>query len=139
MENGKATQGADLHIEEYRIRFIEAMDDDLNTADAVGTIFEFIKDCNTFFADVSDAKQAGQALLMLGELLCILGLAKKENEDIPQEVFDLVEQRAAARKEKNWTLADKLRNAIKEKGYEIKMEPMVLKSANYKEKYGRFI
>lgn len=102
-------------------QFIEAMDDDLNTADGISTIFELVRDINTALLDKSTSK--GSALLMqktFNEFVDVLGLLFENKTDaIPEEVTALVEQRKAARKEKNFALADEIRDKITALGYSV--------------------
>ncbi|MBS6510680.1 MAG: cysteine--tRNA ligase [Clostridiales bacterium] len=106
-------------LDEFRQRFIAVMDDDLNTADAVSVIFELVREINTLTSENEDAALAEQCLGILRELLDVLGLWKEEDE-IPEEILALAEQRAEARAQKNWALADEIRDTLKQKGYEIK-------------------
>ncbi len=101
-------------------QFITAMDDDLNTADGISAIFELVRDLNTMSADSKSSKEQLKAGLdLFNELADILGILynKKKDDEIPQEILDLVEQRKNARKEKNFALADEIRNKIAELGY----------------------
>ena len=121
----KGSEKIDLNA--YKDKFIAAIDDDLNTADAIGVIFELVKDANTLFAEGGDADEAKKTLKLLDELLDVLGLLKKEEDDIPEEIKKLAEQRANARKEKNWALADELRDKITAMGYALKDTPQGVK------------
>ncbi len=121
----KGSEKIDLNA--YKDKFIAAMDDDLNTADAIGVIFELVKDANTLFAEGGDTDEAKKTLKLLDELLDVLGLLKKEEDDIPEEIKKLAEQRANARKEKNWALADELRDKITAMGYALKDTPQGVK------------
>ena len=104
--------------------FISAMEDDLNTADAIGVIYEFIREINTLFVEGGDAESAKEALSVLDELLDVLGLLRpEEDEDVPKEVLELAEQRATARAKKDWQAADDLRGRITQMGYEVKDTP----------------
>lgn len=102
--------------------FKAAMEDDLNTADAIGSIYEYIRELNTLFAEGGDAKSASQALAVLEELLDVLGLLSAE-EEIPAEVTALIEKRAQARAAKDWKTADEIRNRLHELGFEVKDTP----------------
>lgn len=106
--------------------FNDAMDDDLNTAQAVGVLFDYITKVNTLFRDGGRAEDAKKALGALNTRLDVLGLlrhGKDEENLIPQQVTDLAAQRAQARAEKNWALADELRDRISALGYEVKDTP----------------
>jgi cysteinyl-tRNA synthetase len=98
------------------------MEDDLNTADAIGAIYEYIREVNTLFAEGGDAKSAKEALAVLEELLDVLGLLSAE-EEIPAEVTELIEKRSQARAAKDWKTADEIRNSIHELGFEVKDTP----------------
>ena len=105
--------------------FVSHMDDDLNTADAITDIFNLVKSINTAVADKS-AKPAAlqEAKAALEELADVLGIDFEYSEEkIPQEIVDLVEERAAAKKEKNFARADEIRDILKEKGYSVKDTP----------------
>jgi len=115
--------GEKVEFSAYRQRFIEAMDDDLNTADALGVIYELVKELNTTFAAGGDAQSAKGGLDLLSELLAVLGLMREETDEIPDEILLLARQRTEARAVKNWAEADRLRDLIKDKGYQLKDTP----------------
>ena len=126
--NGDYSYNIDLSdlIDKTRADFRVAMDDDLNTADAIGVIFEYIKELNVIFAENKDSKSAESALKVLDELLDVLGLLK-EDDEIPENIISMAEQRNEARKNKDYALADKLRDEISSLGYEIKDTPEGIK------------
>ena len=101
--------------------FIERMDDDLNTADAITAIFNLVKEANTAVGagNCSDAALKA-ALDKLLELTDVLGIVTEEKNDIPSEVMDLVNKRAEAKKAKDFALADSLRDQITALGYSVK-------------------
>ena len=103
-------------------RFKEAMDDDLNTAGAIGVIFEFIKDINVAFENGGDAKNAGEALEALDKILGVLGIVPGE-DSIPDKIKEMAERRSEARAGKDFALADQLRDEITALGYELKDTP----------------
>ena len=110
-------------LKQYESRFDDAMDDDLNTADAIGAIFELVKDANVSL-NAESSKQAVQATLdKLMELCGILGLLQKTDDELPAEIQQMVDERAQARKEKNWKRSDELRDAIKAAGYVLEDTP----------------
>ena len=120
--DGSVTAEAKEIFDKRREQFITAMDDDLNTADAIAAVFELVRDINTMSASASVSKQQLEAAAKLfDELTGILGLLynRKSENEIPQEILDLAEQRKAARKEKNFSLADELRDKISAMGYII--------------------
>jgi len=103
--------------DQSRERFIAAMDDDLNTADALGAIFELVREVHKLNAtDVSrQAVQYGKEKLL--GMTDVLGLLMKKEDGLPADVQALVDERAQARKEKNWKRSDELRDQIKAMGY----------------------
>ena len=112
-------------VSEAKESFIAHMDDDLNTADAITDIFNLVKAANTAISGKNTSKEAlGEALAVLTELTDVLGIKLfDEDEGIPAEITELVEQRAAAKKEKNWAEADRIRDLITSKGYSVKDTP----------------
>ena len=107
-------------LQDIKARFCEAMDDDLNTADAIGVLFDFARAANTFVTEPRGkaAIEAGQALL--AELAGVLGiLAPKKTEEFPDEALALLEERQVVRKAKNFARADEIRDALKEMGFTV--------------------
>jgi cysteinyl-tRNA synthetase len=111
----------------YRERFIEAMDDDFNTADAVSVIFELVRELNSLTAaEMNPSKAFAKAALeFLIELVNVLGLiyGESDEKDISKEVEALIEARQAARKAKNWAEADRIRDEIKAMGIVLEDTP----------------
>ena len=112
-------------LEAYKAKFIHAMDDDLNTADAISVIFEVVADANKqITAQSGTAKSVIQKVIdTIEELGSVLGLLEKKNEGIPEEVEVLLKKREEARKNKDWAESDALRDALKELGYAVKDTP----------------
>lgn len=105
-------------------RFDAAMDDDLNTADALGALFEIVKDANVALNEKSSKAAVEKTLNTLMELADVLGLlAKKADDGLPAEIQQMVDERAQARKEKNWKKSDELRDALAAAGYIVKDTP----------------
>ncbi len=105
-------------------KFNAAMDDDLNTADAIGGIFEYIKEVNTLFENGGQTEAAKAALAALDILLDVLGLLPEEaDEAIPEDIRRMADERQAARAGKDWAEADRLRDEIRARGYELKDTP----------------
>ena len=103
---------------EHAARFEAAMDDDLNTADALGALFQLVQDANTSLNAASSLKAVDGCLQTLLKLTDILGLLmQKAEEKLPDHVQALVDQRAAARKNKQWADSDRLRDELKALGY----------------------
>ena len=98
-------------------RFDDAMDDDLNTADALGAIFEMVKDANVSLNAGSSKAAVESALGSLKALCDVLGILQKEEDALPEDIQRMVDERAQARKNKDWKRSDELRDAIKAAGY----------------------
>ena len=106
-------------VQEHVAKFDSAMDDDLNTADAMGAIFELVRDANHSL-NAESAKAAIEcALNALTELCDVLGLLMKKDDGLPADIQALADQRAQARKDKNWKLSDELRDQLKALGYTV--------------------
>ena len=101
----------------YEKRFDDAMDDDLNTADAIGAIFERVKDVNVSLTAESSKAAVEAALKSFTALTDVLGLVQKNEDTLPADIQAMVDERAAARKAKDWKRSDELRDAIKAAGY----------------------
>ena len=105
----------DKEIKELEKRFHEAINDDLNMPLAMGVVWDAVR---------YEKKSTKIAELLL-KFDTVLGLKIDEEQktkklEIPREILDLVEKRKQARQEKNWEESDRLRDLIKEKGYEVK-------------------
>ncbi len=112
-----------VSFDAYRQRFIAAMDDDLNTADALAAIFELVRDINSAVKDTDCTKAFVQACRdRMMELCGVLGLVDHlEKKSIDEEVEELIEQRKAAKKAKNFAEADRIRDyLLSEKGIVLK-------------------
>ena len=103
--------------------FVAHMDDDLNTADAVTDIYTLVKAANTAIDNKASKESLKIALDMLNEITDVLGIVLKVEEDIPAEITELVEQRTAAKKAKDFAEADRIRDLITSKGYSVKDTP----------------
>lgn len=115
---GEASAEALDIAQRRRQQFIDAMDDDLNTADGVTAIFELVREINTAVADENTARGSLEALRkVFDELTDTLGIFFEKQEEIPQEIIELVEKRKQARKDKDFALADAIRDEITAKGY----------------------
>ncbi len=103
-------------------RFKAAMDDDLNTAEAIGVIFEYIRDINHAFEDGNGAKSAKEALDALDKVLDVLGVVP-EDEEIPAEIAAMAEERQQARKARDFAKSDAIRDQLSALGYDLKDTP----------------
>lgn len=103
-------------LSSYREKFIAAMDDDLNTADAISVIFELVKEINTLIGDMNDASKKA-ALDLLTELCDVLGISKeKEDKILDSDIEALINERTEAKKAKNFARADEIRDILKGMG-----------------------
>lgn len=102
----------------YREQFIDAMDDDLNTADAIASIFELVRDINTNVVGKTPSKALVEgAISVFDELTGVLGLVyNRKTETLDSDIEALIEARTNARKERNWAEADRIRDQLKEMG-----------------------
>ena len=113
---------------EAKTSFIANMDDDMNTADAITSVYTLVRVLNTHLTakDVSD-KEIRAAADMICELMNVLGLdiraMLKKDSGIPSEVMELVNQRVEAKKNKDFAKADALRDQVSAMGYQIKDTP----------------
>ncbi len=117
-----------INLKFYKNKFMEAMDDDLNTADAVAVIFEFVKEVNTTILSKSnfDVKIITDIKNLFDELIGVLGIlyeSKNFDEIDNAEIENLLREREIARNEKNWKRADKIRDLLKEKNVIIEDTP----------------
>jgi cysteinyl-tRNA synthetase len=106
------------------------MDDDFNTADAIGSVFELVRAANTAAAVPgipADALKGAAATLR--ELCGVLGVVTEAKSGIPAEVEVLAEERAAARKARDWKRSDELRDKIHGLGFEVSDTPQGQKLA----------
>lgn len=106
-------------------RFDEAMCDDLNTSEALGVVFDYVRDMNTQLSDANAPCKAvlEEGLKMLAEMTDVLGLLSKEYDATPEDIKVLVEARTAAKKAKDFAEADRIRAEVLEKGYIIEDTP----------------
>ena len=112
--------------DQYRQEFIAAMEDDLNTADAISAVFELVTAINTAVKDGCSKEFAEKSLETLMELASVLGLLQHDQEDeggIDDDIQALVDERQEARKNKNFARADEIRDLLKEKGITLKDTP----------------
>ena len=105
---------------EARTKFCTAMDDDLNTPDALAAVFDLVKEINTLSAASSKAALE-TAAAAFDEITGVLGLLyNRKKDEVPAEVTALVEKRAAAKKAKDWATADAIRAELTAMGWAVK-------------------
>jgi cysteinyl-tRNA synthetase len=114
--------------DEYLQRFDEAMNDDFNTAEALAVLFDLARELNRAKSESSD--QAGMLAVRLKSLAGLLGLLQADPEQFLQssisdeglsdsEIEAKIEQRLQAKKDKNWALADQIRDELTEAGIQL--------------------
>ena len=101
----------------YKTKFINAMEDDLNTADAVSAIFELSKFINTNVNETSSLEFAKMCLDKFNELTGVLNIVNKKNDDIlDKDIEELIQKRTDAKKNRDFKLADDIRQELLDKG-----------------------
>lgn len=121
--DGTIAASAQEAFDKYRAQFEAALEDDLNTADALTAVFELVRELNIMAADASVSKQQLEAgSKVFEDLTAVLGLLYERTADdaVPAEVMALVEKRAEARKAKDFALADQIRDEIAALGYSVR-------------------
>lgn len=112
-----------------REQFITAMDDDLNTADAISAVFELVRDINTNVIGENASKALAEyAAKVFDELTDVLGLVyNRKTDSLEADIEALIEARQQARKEKNWAEADRIRDELKAQGIILEDTPQGVK------------
>lgn len=101
----------------FKNRFIEAMDDDVNTADAISVIFDIVKFANTTIDNTYSNEVIDETINLIKELGNVLGILSRQEEKIlDEEVEKLIEERTRAKKDKNFARADEIRDTLKDMG-----------------------
>ena len=117
-------------FDSYRQKFDDAMDDDLNTADAISVIFELVRAINIAVEKNPTKALAAACLDMLHEFTNVLGLLynkKEEDDSLDSKVEAMIEARQAARKAKNFAEADRIRDELKAMGITLRDTPQGVK------------
>ena len=132
VSKGSVTEAIAKEFDGFKEKFCAALDDDLNTADAIGTLFDLTRFINkeVLVADAS-AEDITAAMKIFDELTGILGIVYNEKTEEADgdaaEIEALIEERTNARKEKNWAKADEIRNKLTEMGIVLEDTPQGVK------------
>ncbi len=129
-ENGEKDAEIIALIDGKKAKFIEAMEDDLNTGEALGAVFELVRDINTNVNDGVQSKALVEyAIKVFDELMDVLGLLynRKASSNLDDEIEELIKARNDARKNKNWAEADRIRDELKAQGIVLEDTPQGVK------------
>jgi len=112
-------------IAQFKERFIAEMDDDFNTANAIAVLFDLAKEANIYLRNDQTTKSVLQAFLaMMTELASVLAInVEKEEELLDEEIEALIKKRNKARKDRDFALADQIRDDLKNKGIMLEDTP----------------
>lgn len=115
-------------LDGLKSRFQEAMDDDFNTAAALGIIFEGVKGINTFLKetaepDESSLERAEQFLRTVDSILGIIGIDEEDAHGDEEEIENLLKEREAARRERNFSRSDEIRDSLTARGILLEDTP----------------
>lgn len=114
--------------EQRKQEFIDAMEDDLNTADALAAVFMLVRDINTAIAAGAGKKALKAFAEVFDELTGVLGLVyNRKTETLDSEIEALIEKRTEARKNKDFKTADEIRDKLKEMGIILEDTPQGVK------------
>ena len=128
--DGEASADVLEMFDKRRKQFVDALNDDLNTADAIAAVFELVRDINSnVLAKEATRGNLEAAAAVFDELCSVLGLVYNRDMDssLDSEVEALIEKRTAARKEKNWAEADRIRDELKNMGIVLEDTPQGVK------------
>ena len=117
---GDCTEVVAEKLAAFKQQFTDAMDDDINTADAISAIFDIVKYINVEFGEASTKGDITAALDLIGELGGVLGIIEEKKEEIlDADIEALIEERNQARKNKDFARADQIRDELKAAGIEL--------------------
>ena len=128
LKNAEEGGSVPAFVDAHRNEFIEAMEDDLNTADALAAVFSLVRDINTAIAAGAKKAELTAFAECFDELTNVLGLVyNRKTESLDDEIEALIEQRTAARKAKDFATADAIRDKLKDMGIVLEDTPQGVK------------
>ena len=114
LENGEDDQSLIEGTNKYKENFIKAMDDDINTADAIASIFDLVRFANSNINENTGKNAIKHVLDILMELSDVLGILRREEELLDEDIQNLIDERIRARENKDYKRADEIRDILKE-------------------------
>ena len=118
--DGDVSDSVKAKYDEFKAQFVAAMDDDINTADAVSAIFDIVKYANVEFNENTNKADIDMIISLITELGNVLGILKeKQSEILDADIEALIEERNQARKNKDFARADEIRDMLKNSGIEL--------------------
>ena len=114
LENGEDDQSLIEGTNKYKENFIKAMDDDINTADAIASIFDLVRFANSNINENTGKNAIKHLLDILMELSDVLGILRREEELLDEDIQNLIDERIRARENKDYKRADEIRDILKE-------------------------
>ena len=120
--------GAFASFEQRKQQFIEAMEDDLNTADAIAALFELARDINIAVAGTPSRALCEKASEIFGQLCDVLGLLYSRGQEVlDADIESMIAARTEARRQKNWAESDRIRDELKAMGIVLEDTPQGVK------------
>ena len=116
-------------LEGFRVQFVEAMDDDFNTADGLAALFDLARHCNKYFSQPRAAGAAQAAGALFDELCAVLGILynRAQAQSLDDEIQALIDKRQQARADKDFATADSIRDELAARGIRLEDTPQGIK------------
>lgn len=114
-------------LDQFKDKYIAAMEDDLNTADAVAAIFELARAINIHLKDERSEAYLDGAGALLMELCGVMGILTREKDSLDSQIEALIQARQEARATKNWAESDRIRDLLKAQGITLEDTPQGVK------------